>query len=377
MPLTAGRDLELATYLATRHHVPHNLCASECEPMALAELLALADDADLQRWTGQTLGYTDPDGDPRLRDVVAARYASASTQDLAFFAGAQEALYASLHALLCRDDHAIVVVPGYQSAETLTLGLCSASGVALDAADGWSLDVDALAARIRPDTTAVIISFPNNPTGKLLSQDCFASLVSLCRYHGLWLVSDEAYRLTEYLAHDLLPAAVDAYERGVTISSTSKALGLPGLRVGWVACRDRTLITQLKRARQYLSGCSAGPSEILACIALKSAASVLARNHAIFRANRPKLAAFFARHEDLFEFRAPDAGVVCFPRYKGADGVQRFAARLSDEAGVLVAPASLFRSELADIAEDRFRIGFGRCGLEAGLDAFERALRGG
>ena len=374
--MTPGRDLELATYLAARHGVAHNLCASECEPMALAELLALADADDLQRWSAQKLSYTDPEGDLALRRLIASRYDTAAIADLACFAGAQEALYATLHALLGRDDHAIVVVPGYQSAETLALGLCPASGVALDAADGWSLDVDAVAACVRANTRAVIISFPNNPTGKLLSHDRFAALVALCRARGLWLVSDEAYRLTEHDAGDLLPAAVDAYERGVTISSTSKALGLPGLRVGWVACRNGGLIAMLKRARQFLSGCGAGPSEILACIALKAAPAVLARNHAIFRANLPLLEAFFARHEALFAFSPPDAGVVCFPRYKGADGVERFAARLADEAGVLIAPASLFRSDLAETPTDRFRIGFGRYGLAAGLAAFEGAIGG-
>ncbi len=369
LPRTTKRDLELATYLAKRHGASHNLCASECEPMLLSELLALADEGDTRDWADQALGYTDPEGSPALREAVAARYTALSTRDLVLFGGAQEAIFATVNALLSAGDHAIVVVPGYQSAETLTLERCSASAVVLDEARGWALDLDELAAAIRPETRAVMISFPNNPTGKLLDATCFAALVALCRQHGLWLVSDEAYRLTEHGAGDTLPAAGDCYERGITISSTSKALGLPGLRVGWVGCRDRALVARLRQARQYLSGCTPGPSEILACVALKAAPAILARNHAIFRANLKLLTAFFAQHRDLFDFEAPEAGVVCFPRYKGADGIDGFAARLLEEAGVLLAPASLFRSELVEIPGDRFRVGFGRLGVAAGLGA--------
>ena len=368
------RELELATYLAGRHGAAHNLCASECEPMRLAELLGLADEADTRDWADQALGYTDPHGDPALREAIAARYTILSTQDLAVFGGAQEAIFATIDTLLGAQDHAIVVVPGYQSAETLTLERCAATAVVLDEARGWALDLDQVADAIRPQTRAVLISFPNNPTGKLLDSGCFSSLVSLCRRHGLWLVSDEAYRWTEHAPGDTLPAAGDCYERGITISGTSKALGLPGLRVGWVGCQDRQLVARLRQARQYLSGCTPGPSEILARIALKAAPAILARNHVIFRANLPLLAGFFARHEDLFTFAAPEAGVVCFPRYNGADGVDRFAARLLTEAGVLLAPASLFRSELAAIPMDRFRLGFGRLGVAEGLTAFEAFL---
>ena len=371
-----GRELELATYLSRLHEAtPHRLSASECETMTLADLLAHADADDAQRWATLRLGYTDPLGADWLRAAAAQSYEMATASDLVCFAGAQEALYAALHALLVPGDHAIVVLPSYQSMETLALSLCAVSGVALDPGCGWSLDIDAVAALIRPSTRLMIISFPNNPTGKQLERDRFDALVELCRRHGIWLLSDEVYRLTERHPEQRLPHAVDAYERGISLGVVSKAYGLPGLRIGWMACRDASLLGRVAGIRQYLSTCGAGPSEVLACIALKAAQQIVARNRAIAEANLERLLAFFAQHAALFECSTPDGGVVCYPRYKGAEGVERFVVRMAAIAGVLLLPSRVFRSELLELPEDRFRIGFGGLGFAAGLEAMQAALQ--
>ena len=342
--------------------------------MTAADLLALADPEDAERWNNLTLGYTHPSGASWLRAAVAASYRSIDERDLVCFAGAQEGLYAVLHALLSPDDHAVIVVPGYQSVETLSLGLCDVSAVALDAASGWSLDVDAIAAELRPNTRLVAISFPNNPTGKQLEQDRFASLVALCRRRGIWLLSDEVYRLTERDPTHRLPHAVDAYERGISLGAVSKAHGLPGLRIGWIACRDQALVGRLATVRQYLSTCSAGPGEVLACIALKAAPTILARNRSIAEANLIHLQSFLLRHEALFDCHPPEGGMVCYPRYRGGDGTDAFVERMAGDAGVLLLPSSVFRSDLLELPNDRFRIGFGRRSFGAGLQALEQAL---
>jgi len=370
-----ARGLELAAMLSRLHgSTVHHLGASECETMAVADLLSLADAEDQARWAGLRLAYTDPLGAPWLRASIAALYASVAPTELVCFAGAQEGLYAVLHALLQPGDHAVVVVPGYQSVETLALGLAAVTGVALDGTDHWFLDIDAVAAAIRPSTRVVCISFPNNPTGALLPLERFAALVALCRRHGLWLLSDEVYRMTERDPARRLPHAADAYERGVSVGVLSKAYGLPGLRIGWVACRDAGLIRRIADFRQYLSVCSAGPSEVLANIAVKASEAITGRNREIAAVNFAALSAFLARHPALFDWTMPEAGVVGYVRYAGADGVERFVARMA-EAGILLLPASVFRSELAALPGDRFRIGFGRTGFTAGLAALEEAIR--
>ena len=340
----------------------------------MAELLSNADVEDLRRWETVQLGYTDPRGSPWLRELIAEGYDSVTAASILCFAGAQEGIYAAMHALLGADDHAIVITPNYQSTETIPLGFCAVTGVALDTARGWTLDIDAVAAAIRPNTRLVSINFPNNPTGKILERDRFDALVALCRRRGIWLFSDEIYRLIERDAAMRLPAAVDAYERGISLGCVSKSYGLPGLRVGWIACRDPGLLRRMERVKHYLSNCVAAPSELLAQIAMKAGDRILARNRLIAERNLALLNTFFAEHRDLFDWHVPDGGVVGYPRYDGAEGVEAFCARLVEEQGVLLLPASIFRSDVAPAPQDRFRIGFGRGDLPAGLAAMKAGL---
>ena len=373
MNAVPARELELASFLSRLHHVTeHHLSASECETMPLTDLLALADDEDRARWEHLTLAYTDPAGAPWLRATIAAGYDSLKAQDIACFAGAQEALYAVLHNVLAPGDHSIVVVPGYQSIETLALALGPVTGIALDPAEAWSLDIDAIATAIRPETRLVCISFPNNPTGATLPPDRFAALIALCRHHGLWLLSDEVYRLSEREPAMRLPCAADAYERAISIGVLSKSYGLPGLRLGWVGCGNHDLIRRVCTFRQYLSVCCAGPSEVLANIALKSTGQIVGRSRSIADFNLSQFELFLAEHCPTFDWVPPRAGVVGYVRYWGRDGVEAFVHRMA-ASGILLLPASVFRSELVELPPDRFRIGFGQRNFPDGLAALSHA----
>ncbi|HYZ72074.1 MAG TPA: aminotransferase class I/II-fold pyridoxal phosphate-dependent enzyme [Chthoniobacterales bacterium] len=182
-------------------------------------------------------------------------------------------------------------------------------------------------------------------------------------------VVDEVYRLIERSPSLRLPAVVDGYERGLSISVVSKVYGLPGLRIGWIAAQDRGLLSRMERIKHYLSICNSGPGEALAVIALKARERILDRNRALIGSNLKCVGEFFSYFPDLFEWKIPDAGTVGYPRYKGADGVETFAQRLVEEANVLILPASTFRSELTPLPEDRFRIGYGRSYVPDGLEA--------
>ncbi len=372
---TPEHEMALASYLSRWHGTTrHHISASQSETMTVAELLEFADGEDLERWRTLRLGYTDPLGAPWLRRAIAAAHAGSVDDDVVCFAGAQEALFAVLHALLARGDHAVVVLPNYPAVEALALSLCSVSGVALDPADGWSLDIDAVARAIRPETRLIAISFPNNPTGHVLPRESLVALVALCRQHGIWLLSDEVYRLTERDPAHRLPQVADIYERGISLGAISKAHGLPGLRIGWATCRDPELAARMAMKRQYLSTCSSGPSEVLGCIAIKAAAMIIARNRAIADANLALLCDFLDRHTELLDWTPPQGGMVGYVRYRGPGGVEAWARRMAEVAGVLLLPASMFRSRLLELPDDRFRLGFGCHGLAEGLDALERHL---
>ncbi|MFI1581126.1 aminotransferase class I/II-fold pyridoxal phosphate-dependent enzyme [Embleya sp. NPDC020630] len=376
--MTRLPDFRLETYFSRWEFTArHHLTASDAQTMTLSELLELADDSDRDAFEHLSLGYTETFGDPGLRSAIAGTYDHIEPDDVICFAGAEEALYVAMNVLLDAGDHAIVVTPNYQSAETVPLALCEVTGVALDPARDWALDLDAVVAAIRPNTRVVSVNFPHNPTGKVVDRAEFAALVRLCDERGIRLFSDEVYRGLERDPARTLPQAADLSPRALSLNVTSKSLGLPGLRIGWIACRDRALRSRLERAKHYTTICNSAPSEVLARIALKARETILARNRALITANLTAFDAFFAEYPDDFEWRAPDGGCVAYPRYLGADGVEAFCTRLVEEAGVLLLPASIYRSDLTPTPTDRFRIGVGRDHAEAALSAFSTWLRTG
>jgi aspartate/methionine/tyrosine aminotransferase len=368
-------DFNLEVYLgkwefAARWH----MTPSDAQTLSLTELLALADPSDRAAWDDLPLSYIETWGTPKLRAAIAATYEGVAIEEVLAFAGAEEGLYCAMHALLGPGDHAIIVTPNYQSAEQLPLSLCATEGVALRADRNWELDVAEVAAKIRPNTRLMSINFPHNPTGKVIGRATFDSLVSLCRRHGIWLFSDEVYRGLELDPAGRLPAAVEAYERGLSLGVMSKAYGLPGLRIGWIACRDTALLSRMEHMKHYLSICNAGPSEHLAIIALKARDVVIGRNLELLKGNLDLADKFFQEFPDRFEWRRPDGGCTAYPRYRGADGVEAFCRRLVEEAGVVLLPASIYRSSLTPTPSDRFRIGLGRNYTGAGLDVMRKFL---
>lgn len=294
------------------------------------------------------------------------------------FAGAEEAIFWTMQLLAGPGDHVVVTVPNYQALETIPRAYgAEVSGVLLDEADGWGLDLDAVRAALRPSTTLVAVNFPNNPTGAVPDHGTWRGLVELCDERGVRLLADEVYRGLELDSARTLTQAADASPAAVSINLMSKSYGLPGLRVGWVACRDHALLEALERHKHYTSICDAGPSELLAAIALRAGEHIQARNRAIVTENAALLDAFFALHRDLFTWTRPEGGCVAFPRYHGPDGVEAFCRRLVETAGVLLLPASIYASDLARVPTDRFRIGLGRRDPAPALAALERYLSRG
>jgi len=320
------------------------------------------------------LGYTETWGDDELRKSIANTYDTMNYENILCFCGAEEGLYAAMRVLLTKDDHAIVVVPNYQAAETLPLEICEVTGVALQEDNNWRLDIDAVAKAIRPNTKIVSINFPNNPTGATMSSGELKELVTLCRKHDIYLFSDEVYRLLELDEKNRMVQVADVYEKGLSLNVLSKAYGLPGLRIGWIASQDKDVLLRLERYKHYLSICNPRPSEILAKIVLRNKAQILDGNRALLRRNLAELNEFFMNYPDLFVWYTPNGGCIAYPKYTGPGTVEEFCETLVNEYGVLLLPASIYRSELMETPVDRFRIGFGRRNIEAGLRVFRKFL---
>jgi len=380
--LTSLPDFRLEVFLGTwEFAAKHHLTASDAQTLTVGELLALAGDKGRAALEELPLTYSPTWGATPLLEAIAATYGpEIGPEHVLTFAGAEEAMFWALLELVGPGDHAVVTVPGYQSMEALP----RASGADVDgwlvrpdtsSRSGWRLDLDELVGLLRPTTKLVAINLPHNPTGHLMPPADFEALVALCQERGIRLFSDEVYRGLELESGATLPQAADRSPTAVSLNVLSKAYGLPGLRLGWLVCRDRALLERLERLKHYTSICSSGPSEVLGTIALQHGDAIRQRNRSIIAANRPVFAGFFAEWEELFEFAPPAGGCVCFPRWLGAEPVGDWCRRLVQEAGVVLLPADIYASELADVPDDRFRIGVGRRDPEPGLAALAAFLR--
>ena len=369
------RDFALETYFSKwEFAAKYHMTASDIESMSLTDLLKLASSEDRDNFENLWLGYTQTFGSPQLREQISKTYETAEPSDIICFAGAEEGIYCLNRILLSKQDHVITIVPNYQAAETLPLQVCEVTGVPLDADKNWFLDVDRIKAAIRSNTKLISINFPNNPTGSVIDRSTFDALIELSRKHGIYIFSDEVYRLVEREESLRLPQVADVYENGLSLNVMSKAYGFPGLRIGWIMSKNTELLSKMERYKHYLSICNSAPSEQLAIIALKAKETILTKNRQLLNSNVQKLNAFFNQFSDLFDWLPPDGGCVAFPKYSGPGNADDFCEKLVEQTGVLFLPPKIYRSQLLDTPDDRFRVGFGRKNIDQGLNVLQAYL---
>ncbi|REG85628.1 aminotransferase class I/II-fold pyridoxal phosphate-dependent enzyme [Marinomonas pollencensis] len=359
------RNFELEVYFSKwEFSAKHHMTASDLESMTLNTLLAMATEEDRDAFDNLWLGYTQTWGADELRAEIAKTYNNIEPTDVLCLAGAGEGIYAVSKCILSPGDHAIVPTPNYQSAETVPLSVCDVAGVPMveDASKpgGWYLDIEAIKAAIRPNTKLVSLNFPHNPTGHLITDQEMMDLVAVCREKGIYILSDEVYRGVELNLEDQSPQIADVYEKGISLNVMSKAYGLPGLRIGWIATKDAEILHKVERYKHFLSISNSGPSEILSIIALKNREAILQRNRNLMTENVVMLEALFDDFPGIIQWQRPLGGCVAFPKYTGPGDVESFCRSLLDENGVLLLPSSIYGSDLTDVPLDRFRIGFGR-----------------
>jgi aspartate/methionine/tyrosine aminotransferase len=343
------------------------LCPSDPETMPLQELLALEPGA-AERFAELRLGYVESRGGSELRRAIASWYDHRDADRVLVHAGSEEPIFAFMYAVLEPGDHIVVQFPAYQSHYSVAEGI-GASVTRWDCAlDGAGApDVDELPRLLRPQTRAIVVTTPNNPTGYSFTRAEFDAVVALARQRGLWLFCDEVYRGTEREA-ERLPAACEVYERGISLGGTAKAYGLAGLRIGWVSCADQSLLERMATIKDYLTICNSAPSEFLATIALRRDAALTERVRRICAHNLTLLDEFFAQRADLFRWTCPRAGTTAFPRYLGGSS-EAFCLRAVEEAGVLLLPSTAF-----DAGDAHFRIGYGRANLPEALSALDEFI---
>jgi aspartate/methionine/tyrosine aminotransferase len=349
--------------------VDHLLCASDVQAMAVADLLALADEETRSLWDGLTLGYTESTGHPLLRREIASLYEGLAADDVLVFAGAEEAIFCLANVMLGPGDHAIVTWPGYQS--LYEVARATAADVTLHELreeSGWAIDPDLLRRQVTPHTRLIVINAPHNPTGMLPDRATFDDVVAIADEAGAHLLVDEVYRFLEFDEADRLPTGADATEHGISLGVMSKSFAMAGLRIGWLATRDHDVLTRCSSFKDYTTICSAAPSEVLALIGLRARDTVLARSREIVAANLDRLDPFFDEWADRFTWVRPRGSSVGFPRLTVPGvSIDEWAAELVEAEGVLLLPGSQF-----GYSGNHFRLGFGRTDLPAALERLER-----
>jgi aspartate/methionine/tyrosine aminotransferase len=346
--------------------IAHNLSESSVADRRLSDLGLPLDLDDL------LLCYGDHLGDPMLREAVAATSDGITPGDVLVTAGAAAALFGIATSLLEPGDHAVVVRTNYAT----NLETPRAIGAELDVVDlrfddGWRLDPEEVAARARPGRTRLIsVTQPHNPTGTMFDAATLERLIEVAEAVGAVLLVDETYR---DLTHgEPLPLAASLSRSVVSVSSMSKAYGLPGLRVGWAISTDAVLAERLLAAKEQMLICGATLDERIAGTVLSARADVLPPILGDVRDRLAIVQGWLAGHP-MFEWVEPAGGVVGLVRVRREVEVDtdRFYDVLLREHGTYVGPGHWF-----ELDDRHFRLGYGwptRDDLRAGLDGLDRA----
>jgi aspartate/methionine/tyrosine aminotransferase len=283
-------------------------------------------------------------------------------------AGAAEANYLIFRQLLSAGDEIVTDAPGWPQAGVMARAIgARLVEVRRDEGSGWLLDPDAVARAVGPRTRMIFLANPNNPTGKLIADDDLRFLAALADRHGIWLVVDEVYAGLEWVgARPLSVAGLTPF--GITTGSVSKALGLQGLRTGWMICQTPAVIRDAMILRENASEIMNTLGEHIAEIALRpdrlAAALTRARDEgrrALDRLDR------FVAGEPRLSWQRPDAGLIGLARVQGITGEALARALLQPPWRTFLLPGSAYG------LPDHIRLGAGG-GPEARADEGLRRL---
>lgn len=349
------------------NEVEYNLSESGVLPFTLAELRDLAEvDPD-----DTVLGYGQTDGTAGLRERIAALFSDATAEHVVATTGSAEANFVVLWRLVEPGDRVVVVQPTYAQTPGLARGLgAEVIDLWLEEESGWQPAAGAAEELITDGTKLVVVTNPNNPTGRILSEERAAEIARAASRCGAWILADEVYAGAE-LSGTPTPSFWGRTDRVLVTGSLSKAYGLPGLRLGWVV-GPKPWRGELWARKDYTSIAPSALSDRLAAAALEpdTRGRILERSRRLLRTNLATLSAWASRQGHVLRFHVPEAGAIAFFGYAFPFESRELAERLRVEESVLVVPGIHFG------LDGHFRIGYGYEGdrLAAALGRVTRLL---
>ena len=349
--------------------VEYLLCSSDCESFNVKELLELKE-GSLEELNKLRLGYTELLGAPVLRNEISKLYKKIDMKNIIVFSGAEEGIFVYMNVLLKKGDHIIVQFPAYQSLFEIANAIgCEVTRWTMQDEIDWELDLEFLVSNIRNNTKCIVVNFPHNPTGYLISKEKYKKIIEIAKQNDIYVFSDEVYRFLEYKESDRLPPMCDLYNKSISLGVMSKSYGLAGLRIGWIASKNQSLLKQIASFKNYTTICNSAPSEFFATLALRNKGIIVKRNLEIIQTNLKLLDDFFEKYHHLFRWIKPKAGSIAFPRFVGNKSTDEFCRDLLKSKGVLLMPSSNY-----DYGDRHFRIGFGRRNMAEALLKLEEYL---
>lgn len=347
----------------------YSLSLTDSESIAMKELLDL-EPSSHDGFHALSLGYTEPLGLPSLREQISALYQNMGADNIMAHVGAGESMFLFMNTALTAGDHVIVQVPCYQSLIELPRAIgCEITEWVADEQNVWEFDITFLEKHIKKNTKAIIINVPHNPTGNLMSREKFEQIIDIARSYNCLVYSDEVFRFLEYDDADRLPSACDLYENAVSSGGLAKSFGLAGLRIGWIATKNKKIYDAMASYRDYTTIGNSAPSEYLAGVALRHKDILLERNKTIAQKNLLLLKKFFTKYDDIFNWYLPKTSTIMFPSFKEDINVEKFSEELVTKKGVYLIPSTVF-----DYGNKNFRIGYGRKNFPDALKVFEEFI---
>ncbi|HEY4017954.1 MAG TPA: pyridoxal phosphate-dependent aminotransferase [Pseudonocardiaceae bacterium] len=348
----------------TDAHSRYDLAESTCPPLSVGEL---ADPAEL---AALVLGYGTSRGDAELRALLAEGTGVGAEQVLVTV-GAIEALFLLAQVTCGPGDHMLLATPCFPPTRTVPTGLgATIDLLPLSFDDGYRLPLERFADALTPHTRLVSLASPQNPSGvRLTDAELRAALDAVAeRAPEAVVLVDETFRESTYGTAAVPSSVAGMSPRLVTCSSLSKALGAPGLRLGWLTTTDPELYEHLRNGKFHSTVACSTVDEFLGVGVLRRRAEILAPRAELLGTLLTELLDW--TREQPVEIVRPDGGAICCLRLPDTeftdDAVTAFYARLA-ENDTRVAPGSWFGET------DRvFRVGFGNLSPELFSGALDR-----
>ena len=338
------------------NHAKYELAETDAKPFTLEELIRLESKENLlQNLLKIKLGYNPTTGSEKLKNLIANLYGpNTSSKNILVTTGAIEADFLLSNVMVNQGNKVVVLWPAYQALFS-TLEACGAKMEfwKLSSENNFQPDLKKLCAIIDKNTQLLVLNIPNNPTGAVINQKQLKTILQWAEEYDFYVLCDEVYHELIFQSDTVPPYARCLSERAISVGSMSKAYGLSGLRLGWIA-GPVSIIDQCYQYKDYTSISNSPISDYLAQFALTHFDQISHRNQQIICANREILKKWFINNHKYFHYYLPEAGVLCFPKLKNIPvSSQQLALDLFNKKSLLVVPGECFDMP------GYLRIGFG------------------